>query len=249
MVKRFYISRVFLYKIIHMTQNIFERGYKMKNDEHTKVFAEGFCFMKIFIFFILGCLIGSLFEETLLLFQNGEWTSRHDMIYGPFSTLYGFGFAIYLLVFLRGNEKRGILKTFVLATILGGIIEYSAAFISETFLGIKFWDYSNMALNIQGRITIPIMIGWGIGGTVLLKLIYPFLSNLIEKVPYKIGNIIVATLLVFMIINMTISYSAFLRMVFRNRGEEPKTIVGEVYDKVYNDEFMLKKFPILKGKF
>lgn len=250
MVKRFYIlESFFLYKTIRIVQNIFKRGYMMKMNAQKKKFAHGFCFTKIFIFFILGCLFGGLFEETILFFQNGKWTSRHDMIYGPFSTLYGFGFAIYLLVFLKGNEKRGIIKTFILASLLGGVIEYSAGLFSENFLGIKFWDYSNMALNIHGRTTIPIMIIWGIGGTIILKVFYPFVSNFIEKIPYKIGNSIFIFLLVFMITNMTISYSAFLRMVFRNRGEAPKTIIGEIYDKVYNDEFMLKKFPILEGKF
>lgn len=220
-----------------------------KKIEPKKIFAQGFCFTKFFIFFLVGSLFGGLFEETILFFQNGNWTSRHDMIYGPFSTLYGFGFVIYLLAFVKGNEKRGIIKTFILGTLLGGFIEYLAGWLLELCLNIKFWDYSSMALNIHGRTTIPIMIIWGIGGTILVKVIYPFLSKWIEKVPYKIGQVIYVVLLIFMIINMILSYTAFIRMVYRNRGEAPKTFVGKIYDEVYNNEFMLKKFPILEGKF
>lgn len=221
----------------------------MEMEQNKQKFAQGICFPKIFFFFLFGCVAGALFEEFVLFFQNGEWTRRHDLIYGPFSTLYGFGVVIYLLVFLKKNNERGLIKTFFLASLLGGAIEYMASLLFEITLGIRFWDYSNMAFNFQGRTTILIMMAWGIGGTILLKVLYPIGSKLIEKIPYKIGQLIFVVSFIFLTFDMVISYSAFLRMVFRNRGVAPKTIIGEIYDKVYHDDFMLKKFPILEGKF
>lgn len=221
----------------------------MDIEYNNKKFAQGICFPKFFFFFLFGCVAGALFEEFVLFFQNGEWTRRHDLIYGPFSTLYGFGIVIFLLVFLKRNNERGIIKTFFLGSLLGGAIEYIASLLFEITLGIRFWDYSNMAFNIQGRTTIPIMMVWGIGGTILLKFLYPLGSKLIEKTPYNIGRIIFIVFFIFFMFDMAISYSAFLRMVFRNRGVAPKSVIGEIYDKMYNDDFMLKKFPILEGKF
>lgn len=211
-----------------------------------KQFAKGLNFTKIFIFFLIGSLFGTYFEEILYFFQNGIWTNRQGLIYSPFSTLYGFGVAIYLIILGPNNINRGLIKTFIYATILGGTIEYVSGWILETLLNIKFWDYSNMILNINGKTTIPIMLIWGMIGTILLKILYPFLSKYIEKIPYKIGQPILIIVLILISFDILISYSAFIRMINRNRNESPKTFIGEFYDTVYNDEFMYKKFPILK---
>ena len=94
-----------------------EKNVIMKNNELS--------FFKIFLFFFFGSMFGSFFEETIIFFLKGKWTSSHDLLFGPFSTLYGFGIIIYLIMFVKGNEKRSVLKTFLFTSLLGGIIECS----------------------------------------------------------------------------------------------------------------------------
>lgn len=218
------------------------------NLKENKIFAKGICFDKLFIFFVLGSLFGSFYEEIIFFFQTGSWTSRHDLLYGPFSCLYGFGVVLFLLLLGKKNEQRGIIKTFIYASLIGGITEYITGWLSEVFLHIRFWDYSNEFLNIHGRTTIPYLFAWGFFATILLKVIYPFLSKYIEKIPYQIGKVFCIMLLIFMIIDIFISYTAFFRMLSRVKGNPPKTFVGTFYDRVYPDDFMYKKFPILEGK-
>lgn len=217
-------------------------------DKKNVDFAEGICFKKFFLFFVLGSLVGSFYEEIVFFVQFKEWTCRHDLLYGPFSTLYGFGLLLFLLFLCWKNKERGFVKTFLYASFIGGIFEYLASFFLEFFLGIKFWDYHDLFLNIHGRTTIPYMLAWGLMGTVVLKVIFPFVSKWIEKIPEKIGNILYIVLLLFLIFNMVLSYTVFIRMIYRNRGVTPKTYIGELYDKYYTNEYMYNKFPILKGK-
>ena len=47
--------------------------------QNKKVFAEGLCFTKFFLFFVVGSLFGSFFEEIQWFIQKGLWTSRHDL--------------------------------------------------------------------------------------------------------------------------------------------------------------------------
>ena len=116
------------------------------------------------------------------------------------------------------------------SSLLGGIFEYITSLVLDVWLHAKFWDYSNMFLNINGRTTILFMIIWGVIGVIILKFIYPFLSNLVEKIPYKIAFPIYLIVLIFMIFNVAISYSAFVRMIYRNKGYEPRTFIGKIYD-------------------
>lgn len=78
-------------------------------------FAEGFCFYKLFLIFIIGCIFGVIYEELILNFFrfliNGEFhiEPRRGLLYGPFSPVYGFGAVImaYLL-----KQKNLFLKLF-----------------------------------------------------------------------------------------------------------------------------------------
>ena len=47
-------------------------------------------------------------------------------------------------------------------------------------------------------------------------------------------------------IDIVITYSALGRMTLRNNNVKPFTFIGELYDKIYPDEYLEKKFPIMK---
>ncbi len=218
----------------------------MEVKKKEKKFAEGYCFKKIFIFFLIGCLIGTYYEEILYFVRTHNWESRDGLIYGPFSPIYGLGVSIFVIFLGKNNDKRNVFKTWFYSALIGGVTEYLTSFIAEYIFGVQFWDYSNKFLNIMGRTTIPYMIFWGIGGLILMKVIYPLVSYLLEKIPIKIGNVLYYIIFIFIIIDLVITYSALGRMAFRDNNIKPFTFVGELYDKVYPDEFLYKKFPIMK---
>lgn len=211
-----------------------------------KKFAEGYCFTKIFIFFLIGCLIGTYYEEILWFIRYGEWSNRQGLIYGPFSPIYGVGVAIFVIFLGKSNDRRSVWKTLIYAAIIGGGTEFMTSLIADKVFGVQFWNYSNEFLNIFGRTTIPFMIFWGIGGTVLMKIIYPWISKWIEKIPYKIGKPIYIVVLIFILVDVILTYGALGRMALRDNGVKSYTFVGEFMDKVYTDEFLYDKFPIMR---
>ncbi len=213
-----------------------------------KRFAEGYNFKKVFLFFLIGCLIGTYYEEILWFVRHHEWSSRNGLIYGPFSPIYGLGVSIFVLFLGKKNDTRGILKTFLYSCLIGGITEYMTSLIADKVFGIEFWNYSDSFLNIGGRTTIPFMIGWGLGGTIIMKVFYPFLSKFIEKIPYQLGTFLYWCIFTVILLDVVITYSAFGRMALRNNGYKPFSIVGKLYDKYYDDEFMYQKFPVMRPK-
>lgn len=213
-----------------------------------KVFAEGLCFWKLFLFFVIGSLFGTYFEELLYFVKNQSFSSRAGLIYGPFNPLYGFGVVLFLFFLGRKSESRSIVKTFIYAAILGGIMEYIVSFVVEVFFHIRFWDYSSMFLNIHGRTTVLFMVAWGFFATLLLKFIYPYVSKWIEKIPVRVGTICSILFLLFLLFDITLTFTVFLRIRDRNRGVEPQNFIQEFYDRVYPNEFMYKRFPLLEGK-
>lgn len=219
---------------------------KIKNfiNSDNRPFAEGLCFSKYVIFFMLGSFLGVVWENALgvvkrlIKYGTLSYRDHRGVIYGPFNPLYGFG--IVIIVAILGRKKRHPYKTFIYGAILGGLIEYIASFLLEFVLGVKCWDYSDQLLNINGRTSIAYMIFWGFGMMLLIHFVYPWLSKKIEKIPKNLGDFIVKFCVIFMVINMLISYTALGRQVLRKKGYEPFTFVGELYDKVYTDEFLKK---------
>lgn len=213
-----------------------------------KVFAQGYCFVKIFVFFVLGCIIGTYYEEILWFIRFHEKVDRQGVFYGPFSPIYGLGISIFVIFLGRNAEKRSWLKTWAWSALIGGCTEYATSLIAEKIFGSTIWDYSNIPLNINGRTTLPFMVFWGLGGMVLMKLVYPFVSKWIEKIPYKVGQVVFYIALVLMIIDLVLSYGAMGRRTMRDQGMPPKTFVGQFFDRVYPDEYIDEKIPAMVFK-
>ena len=213
-----------------------------------KTFAKGYCFSKIFIFFLIGCMIGTYYEELLWFFIHHTFSSRQGLIYGPFSPIYGIGVAIFVVFLGKRNDKRTVWKTLLYSSLIGGITEFMTSFIAKKFFDVEFWNYTGYFLNIMGRTTIPFMIGWGIGGTILMKIIYPYVSKWIEKIPYKYAQPIFIIVFIFILLDLVVTYSAFARMSLRSQNVKPYTFIGEFIDKTYDDEFMHKTFPVMKSE-
>ena len=211
------------------------------------VFAKGYSFKKLFFIFVIGSIIGVLYEEILntvkIYLATGDivWELRRGVIYGPFNPLYGLGAVLVVYLLVRPNYSN--IKTFIYGGLLGGTLEYSISLLQEIFTHTTSWDYSNHFLNIGGRTTIPFLIAWGIFTLIFAKIIYPYLSKWIEKIPINIGNIVFYILLIFLIIDMFISWTALFRGAMRKSDIEPITPIGRLYDRVYPDSVLSKHFP------
>ncbi len=215
-------------------------------------FAKGICYDKLFIIFLLGCMVGTYYEQILELIKaftkTGAivWESRRGVIYGPFNPLYGFGFALITYVFCEKKNNRSIGQTFLLACLLGGSLEYIVSYLQEIFVGTTSWNYTRKFLNIHGRTTVPFMIFWGFATTIYIYKIYPYISKRIEQFPKKLGKFFVVFFTIFLSLDMLVSFTALYRQDLRRKGIPAKTIIGELYDKHYTDEFLEKYYPNMK---
>ncbi len=220
---------------------------------HSEVpFAKGLSKEKLFWIFIIGSIAGAYYEQILNLittfFHNGTivWEYRRGVIYGPFSPIYGVG--AVLMTYLLLQKKRSSLKTFLFGCFIGGSFEYVISFLQETFIGTVSWDYHQHFLNIGGRTTIPFMIVWGMMALVFVKFLYPKISHIIESIPNFLATYLTKFMVVFMVLDMAISWTALARQTLRRNHIEPFTVVGEFFDKVYTDEMLSVYFPNMQVK-
>lgn len=191
----------------------------------------------VFWLFIIGSILGYIFEMIVVLFQKGYFESRQGLIYGPF----GIGAIIYYLI-LNNIKKDNKIKVFFITAILGGITEYICSLVQEKVFGTISWDYSYLIFDINGRTSLLHCSYWGIAGILYVIYIEPLLEKLkckIDKKSLKIVSIIFA---VFMLFDISISCIAANRQTERRNNISPESKLDLFLDKYYPDEYMDKIF-------
>ena len=202
----------------------------MKKD---KRFAQGYCFYKYFWIFIIGSLIGFIYETILEYIQTGRIFSKQELIYGPFTVVYGIGAVIFTIV----NKKfKNVSVIFLLTAFFVGVLEYFYSFFQERFFGTVSWDYSEAITNIDGRTTILYAIGWGILGVIYVKVLYPSISKLIESIQKKIAVPVTWAIIIFMIFNINITIFSSVRQFERRQSIPAKNEIDKFYDMYYPNE-------------
>ena len=229
----------------------------------------GISVWRILAYFIIYSIAGYIIETIYGIITKGVWESRQSFLYGPFCGIYGLG-AVIMILFLHKYQKK-YNSLFIGGFIIGSITEYLVSLFGEMILGVKWWDYSGMPLNINGRICVYFSVFWGFLGIYLIASLNPKVDRLINWVKSKFKTyrslkafiITVTILLLLDCIATGFAIEFFLvRMIVKNDIDiNNKEAVIEQYDKIYGneklsdfiykfwgDKKMIKTFPNLKVK-
>ena len=221
----------------------------LENDTNTTINKKngtftilGFSIWKLFAYFIIYSIAGYIIETLFGIFTKGVWESRQSFLYGPFCAIYGLG-AVIMIVFLQYFTKN-YNTLFIGGFIIGSITEYLVSLIGELILGVKWWDYSNMPLNLDGRICVFYSIFWGFLGIYLMCSLNPKVDRLIEWIKSKISmpklKTITSSLIIFLLIDCIVTGYAIslfiIRMIEKNNLDvQNKEIISSQYSKIYEE--------------
>jgi len=198
------------------------------------VFAQGVCFEKLVWVFMLFGLIGNLVETLVVRYQTGIWMRRASLVFIPISIVWGFGGVLFMIMLshMALKEDRYI---FIGGFLLGGSFEYMCSVITETFWGTKFWDYSSMPFNIDGRTNLRFCLLWGFVAMIWIKIIYPKFSSVIEKIPSVVGRAVTFVLVMLLIFDTILTGAVILRASRRRTDPVQHNFLEEYIDDNYPD--------------
>ena len=139
-------------------------------------------FYYVWLFFLLS-IFGWLWEGFLYLFKDDVYVNR-GFLSGPWLPIYGMGGIMLELLFHKWRDRP--IMTFVSSMILCTGLEYLVGWYLELTWGVKWWDYSEMPLNLHGRICLMSSLLFGLGGMLLVWVISPLFYSLYRKVPLSV---------------------------------------------------------------
>ena len=155
------------------------------------------------------------------------------------------GVCVFAALLGKHDAKRPLWRTFLYSALIGGCTEFMMSVVAQYIFHEIIWDYSDQFLNIMGRTTVPFMLFWGLGGTILMKVIYPLLLKLLRRIPRSIGQPVYIVLLVFMAVDLFLTYGSLGRQAMRAAGDPPRTFIGQFFDTYYSDEYLAQRFPAI----
>lgn len=153
-----------------------------------------------FLYFILYSITGWCIEMIYCRICQGKWVDR-GFLFGPYCPIYGFG-AIILITSLQPFSNSPILL-FVLSLVLTTVLEYITSYVMEKIFNAKWWDYSHLPLNINGRVCLLNSIEFAILSLFLIYLIHPKVIALVNMIPLNYLTIIANLFLVVFAIDIT----------------------------------------------
>lgn len=227
-------------------ENRIGRSYPAISQEKTEEKSTEKCsFVQLFWLFLIGAFLGDITETIFCRITAGVWMSRSSVVYGPFSIVWGLGCAFLTMFLYKYKDKRDS-TIFLAGTVLGGAYEYICSVFTELVFGTVFWDYSKIPFNLGGRINLLFCFFWGIAAVVWLKVLYPFFSKWIEKIPKKVGKPMIWIAVILMTINIGISALALYRYSDRQVNPKAENALEEFLDLHFDDTRMDHIYPNAK---
>lgn len=240
---------------------------KIKEKIQSKIVIEDpvvkITFKRILAYFIIYSFLGFIIETIFGMLTKGVIESRQSCLYGPFCCIYGLGAAVMIPGLQKFKKKNWTL--FLAGAIEGSIVEYVISWLGEIVFHIKWWDYSNMPFDINGRICLLFTIFWGILALVLMRLINPYIEKFIDKIPKKLfsvltigGTILLVLDLLITAFGLQVFYTRFTKKYDLNLVEDKNLMVSQevlenefvqkLSNTIFTDEKMLRTFPNIKYK-
>ncbi len=137
---------------------------------------------QLFILFMLSAFLGWVYECTYCTIKEKRWENRGFLI-GPVCPIYGTGVVVSMLIFyflpFFSGPSTPMWVVFLVCALGSAVLEYLTSWALEKKFHAKWWDYSDMPMNLNGRICLPATLAFGIAGVVFVNYIDPYLMILL----------------------------------------------------------------------
>lgn len=222
------------------------KGYNRRIKEYKMKFI-----MLYFLFFLFYSFLGWVIESVTCAIVQRKWVNRGFLL-GPICPIYGVASLIMILGLTQYLHDP--LVFFVMAVVICSIVEYLTSYIMEKLFHARWWDYSHLPFNINGRICLSNSVLFGILGIVLLYFIHPTVLKVIHIIPYPVYLFLFWIFFLLFLFDLSLSFQ-IVRKIKKTTETLRKDYTEEITEKVRQvlnngsifTKRLIKAFPNLKA--
>lgn len=150
----------------------------------------------LWIFFVYS-FIGWILEIAATACKQHRLTNR-GLINGPFCVIYGIG-AVLISVTLKELTGFWLL---VGSAVLATVIEWIAGHLIEKIYHERWWNYDKLPYNLDGYISLPMSLLWGVLGFICVKWGNALLLSIFALMPLLVKRLMIWILLTIIIVDI-----------------------------------------------
>lgn len=138
--------------------------------------------------FFLYSFLGFLLEVAYAVLTGGR-RQRKCFLLLPLCPVYGLG-ALGILAAAILFRDRPLLMA-AAGTLAATAAEYLMALFYEQALGVRFWDYSALPANLNGRVCLWFSAAWGVLSLLVVYVVHPRVEGLLSRIPVPVTAVTV----------------------------------------------------------
>lgn len=178
-------------------------------------------FLRFCLCFYLFAFAGWILEVVYAAVRSGRFINR-GFLNGPICPIYGLGAGILYLCL--GPLRHRWVFLFLAATLVTTLLELVTGFLLEKIFHHRWWDYSSRRFSIGGYVCLPFSLLWGVLCTAAVKLLFPPLDALADRMSPQAATVLFAVLFAVLAVDVAGSVYAVIGL---NRRLEALERAGE----------------------
>ncbi len=187
------------YKIINIGYNFFKGSVDKMLDIYYS-----------FLLFLIYSFLGYMVEVISVSFNQKKLVFSRGYLIGPYIPIFGVG-SMIVTIFLS-KYQEDIIAIFIMTMFFCSFLEYLTSYVLEKLFKLRWWDYSHILFNINGRICLIVGVLFGLGGILIIKVLNPLIFAFLGLFPKIVVIISAIVLFIIFLIDFFISTFAIIRL-------------------------------------
>lgn len=208
---------------------------------------------KYIIEFAIYSFFGWLWESIFAVMKTGKWEAR-GFLNGPICPIYGvsviIGIIFYDTIVANGSVELRFYNVFIFSIIVSAIVEYFTSWVLEVLFHAYWWDYTDTPFNINGRISLPTSLGFGLAGVIVVFYGIPFTHILVSNILPIASEIIAYFIIIIFTMDVTITVNELidLNMKVKSIDEGLNNKISNAVEMFFDKKNFLQQMVYTKIK-
>ena len=179
----------------------------------------------ILLYFFVYGFLGWCTEVGFAAFKTHHFVNR-GFLNGPICPIYGVGVTAVITVLTP--YKSDIIVLYILSVVLVTVLEGVTGWAMDKIFHNKWWDYSDMPLNIGGYVCLLFSIVWGFACLFIIYFIQPLVHDVLAFIPTIVGIVLIVILGITLIADLYVTASTIFK--FNRRLATMEKIAAEMHE-------------------
>ena len=185
------------------------------------------------LFFYFYCFAGWCIESTIVSVKEKRVINR-GFLHGPVLPIYGTGAIMVLICTIPVREN--IVLVYFFGMIGATVLEYITGWGMEKIFKVRYWDYSQSFLNLNGHICLVSSLFWGVLSIFMTDVVQEPVEGIILSLSNTVSLILAIVITVVFAADLYVSLKAALDLAkFLGKMQEIRVELEELAEQIRED--------------